>query len=399
MPELLNQVAQIMTYSMAPDSTLQKQAYDALEQHSANPEFARYLAFVFAKGTHLAPGARAVAGLTLKRMIDKSYERFSGDVANSVKAELLFTLADADASVRAAGANAIATIVRKTHLQDWPSLVPALIHLLDQGEQLAAAADGALSALTHLSEDVGGQFDSDKLGRPLDVLIPKLIGWMGHAQPQFRRAAAAAMSNFIIVQPSALQQRLGPYMEALAKLTADNGAGIRKVVAESLAHLSDIFYDQLRPHMGSIMAFELRCLLDADQEVALAASDFWSSLVERVKEALRQSGPDYDEDGEYIGGGQNGTPSPAAAAVDSMIPLPVMSELIKACLARMAYSNDDIAAMPAEDLRNDSSLGEDKAQDMRPHIQRTKESSGAGTASGGQPEDDEDEDDGACLLC
>lgn len=382
-PELLQQVAQIVTYSLAPDTALQKQAYMALEQHSASPEFSRYLAYVFARGAQLPPGARAVAGLTLKRVVDRAYASFPRDVAECVKGELLAALADGDASVRSAAANAIAAIARQASLQQWPALVPALTALLESGQP--AAADGGLLALTHLSEDVGGQFDSVEIGRPINALLPKLVGWMGHPEEPCRRAAAAILSHFIIVQPPVLAEQLDAYLAALSKLTSDPSPGVRRVVAGSLAQLMDVYSQRVWPHLGAIQAFQLACLRDRHADVALAACDFWHSLLERMRSDLTAADHDgYDDGEERPLGGAAGAAD--VAAVRDTIPPPVLGELVRALLARMAYTDEDLAEMPPADLANDSggaAGGGERWQDVRPHIHTNKESAGAGTIGSG----------------
>lgn len=375
-PALLQQVAHIVSSSLAPDTALQKQAYDALHAHGGSPEFARYLAHVFARrdGSPLPPHARTMAGLALKGILDKRYASLPADVCEGVKGDLLQALVDADAGVRAAGANAVATIVRRSHLTEWPALVPALIGLLDAGG--GPAAEGALAALTHLSEDVGAQFDSAFLGHPLGALLPKLIAGMGHASEPFRRACTVIVGHFVVVQPPALVLNLDAYMAALAALTRDPSPGVRTAVAKSLGALVDVFADRLWPHLPAIQAFELRCLRDGggdgDGALALAAAEFWCSLLDRLEDERRAARLDADRDG-------------AAAAVDARVagcfPDALRRELLGAVLTHMAHSDDDLAGMPADDLANVSSG--DRAQDVRPHIHRTKDSGGAGSAGSG----------------
>ena len=373
-PALLQQVVHIVSCSLAPDTALQKQAYDALQAHGGSPEFARYLAHVFARrdGSPLPPNARTMAGLALKGILDKRYGALPADVCEGVKGDLLQALVDGDAGVRAAGANAVATVVRRSHLTEWPALVPALVSLLDAGS--GPAAEGALAALMHLSEDVGAQFDSAFLGHPLGALLPKLIAGMGHASEPFRRTCTVIVSNFVVVQPPALVLSLDAYMAALAALTADPSPGVRTAVARSLSALVDVFADRLWPHLPAIQAFELRCLRDGggDGALALAAAEFWCSLLDRLEDERRAARLDADRDG-------------AAAAVDARVascfPDALRRELLGAVLSHMAHSDEDLAAMPPDDLTNVSCS--DRAQDVRPHIHRTKDSGGAGGAGSG----------------
>ena len=350
----------MMTYSLAPDTALQRQAYAALEQHSKNPEFVRYLAFIFARGYQLGPAARAVAGLTLKRIIDTSYASLPSDVQRNVRVEVLRTLGDEDAGIRHAAANAISTIVRDADLAAWPEL-PAALNLMIDASLPAFTTEGALTALVQITEDVGGQLDSAELGNPLESLVPKLVAWMQHPSEVQRRLATTVMANLLYTRARPVANALEPYMSALAALTSDTSPTLRREVSKSLGTLVEVFPERLWVHLPSIISFQLACTLDADTGVALSACEFWSLVLELINDAEVEASL---EDG----GGES-----RAAALQ-----PFMGQLVSALLRRMVLTADDAGGGPDEENAGDATIV-DRPEDVRPHIFRSR---AAGALSG-----------------
>ena len=351
-PELLQQVAHMMQCTLAADTSLQKQAYEALAAHTQNPEFVRYLAYVFARCSNLGVAARVAAGLTLKRCIDTSYAGLPPAIQHSVRLEVLRTLADPEPDVRHASANAVSAIVRHSELAAWPELAPSLISLLDPAN--AAAADGALTALGHLSEDVASQFDSAALGHPLTHLIPLLLRWMGAPGERARREATKCVTNFVYTMSGAVQSNLDNILGALAALTTDPSPSVRKAVCYAFCTLTELRADRVWPLLQPIIRFELGCTMDTDSEVAMAACDFWSVLLEVLSDA-----------------GDEAAPNSMSADVAPFLP-----DIVRALLARMELTEDDLANYGEED-----GGVADREQDIRPHIHRPRAAAPAGDAS------------------
>ena len=372
---LLQQVVHMLSCSLTPDTAVQRQAYDALAQYARNGEFVRYLAYVFARGSTLPSGVRAAAGLALKNTVSSHFSALPADVCASVQDELLATLGDADSSVRSTGANAISSIVLRVKLMAWPALVTRLVELLDGGAGSPAGAAGALAALLNLSEDVGSQFESAALGHPLTALFPRLLAGMRAPDASYRVSCARVMNNFVAAQPASLAMHLDDFLSALSALTSDGSPGMRCIVSQSLVSLTQLYAERVWPHLPAIQAFQLSCLSDfAEEDVALAACEFWATLAEKMLDNVNAAGYRGDREGE--------------AAARAAIPPPTLAQLVRLLCTRMAYSDEELSDMSPEDLSNEPSA--DRAADVRPHIARTKESAAAG--SGGVADVGEDEE-------
>ncbi len=87
-------------------------------------------------------------------------------------------------------------------LERWPALLPYLVQCLDSGQPLAV--DGALNALAKICEDIPERLDSETLGRPLNVVLPKLLAFFGHPELTWRKSAIGAVNQFLLTMPTAL---------------------------------------------------------------------------------------------------------------------------------------------------------------------------------------------------
>ena len=55
--------------------------------------------------------------------------------------------------------------------------------------------------------------DCDELGRPLSVLLPKLLEFFAHANEPFRRYALGSVNQFLLSMPAALTAILPQYLQ------------------------------------------------------------------------------------------------------------------------------------------------------------------------------------------
>ncbi len=55
--------------------------------------------------------------------------------------------------------------------------------------------------------------DCDELGRPLGVLLPKLLEFFAHANEPFRRYALGSVNQFLLSMPAALTAILPQYLQ------------------------------------------------------------------------------------------------------------------------------------------------------------------------------------------
>ena len=352
---VLGQVAHMLTCSLAPDNKLQREAREAMAANSAHPDFPRYLLVIFSCGSQfgLSVGVRHSAGVQLKIFVDKGFDKLAGEVQELFKAGVTPCLADDAPQLRLTAANVIATIVRDADLVSWPALPAALHGAMVSGK--AEALLGALQCLQFLSDDVAVQFDAKVLGHPLNVIIPTLIECLRHPAQPVRLLAARCMNNFLFCRSAALIPHVQPYLQALAALTADPSADVRELVCTSFATLAETNIALIWPQAGPIMEYVLACLGAPEPGLNIAACQFWDTIIDVIRD---------DEHSAVI-----------SAAFIGLLP-----RLIPQLLSKMVISEEDYAHLV--------SLESERAEDVRPHIYKSRPMAVAGggdvaSASGG----------------
>ena len=106
------------------------------------------------------------------------------EVQEYVKTEALKCVGDPSPSVRRAAGTIITTILQHGGPKTWPDLLNILNQFLDSSD--LSLVEGALNTLMVICEDHAHRLDSNELGRPLNVLIPKFLTFFKSPHVQFR---------------------------------------------------------------------------------------------------------------------------------------------------------------------------------------------------------------------
>lgn len=139
---------------------------------------------------------------------------------------------------------------------------------------------GSLSAICKLSEDVTYHMDSEKLNRPLNVLVPKLIYFMGHQMLEIRLLAITSINEYLFTMPAAIVTNLNGILNALFTLANDPDMKMRMCVCQAFVALSDRNMDALNPFLKGIVAFIFACFssFETNEDLALEAGEFWPNF-------------------------------------------------------------------------------------------------------------------------
>jgi transportin-1 len=216
----------------------------------------------------------------------------------------------------------IASRDQGAELSNWKELLPRLVALLDESD--LNVVDGSLNALSKICEEATEALDSDELGRPLNVLLPKLLTFFAHPQEAFRRYALGSINQFLLTMPNALNVIMEQYLQGLFALAAnDTSAEIRKRVCQALVMLCERRLALLAPFMKDIIRFMLFCTRSDDEALALEACEFW---------------PTYCD----------------CADADMSLLLEVLPELIPVLMNATVYTELDLAMMSGVDDEDDT---------------------------------------------
>jgi transportin-1 len=250
----------------------------------------------------------------------------------------------------------------------WPQLIPRLIEHLDAARDEDSVI-AALQAVVIICEDCGRQLDAHDAGRPINVLMPRLLALVRAPHPKMRELAVRSVNCFIALSPLALMTNLGEYLESLFVLTGDTDPRIRTLVCVAFHRFAELHADQLVPHIVGIIQFIVHASQDvAAPDVQLAATQFWISICR-------------------------------SGEVASFV-VPYLGEIVPVLLANLVYSPAELAALPIH--RVDDAAVPDDPRDVRPHVSQGRHAFAGGDDDddddGGDDDDDDEEGGGGAAL-
>eukprot|EP00894_Picocystis_sp_ML_P002074 jgi/Pico_ML_1/52591/g3274.t1 len=360
------QVCGMLAQAQRPEGD-QAQALVQLQQCSTQPEFPRYLAYIFAAADDQPSEVRQSAGLLLKNHLKGSVQEVDAETMEYVKCMLLPCLHAKTRTIRQTAATATTAIVARRGMADWPELLSHLCEMLDAEDKETCA--GALDTVYKLCEDAPAELEKPVRGLgdwPLNLFVPRLMAKFGSPEAEFRRDALACVNLVVGYMPSALQLNLDLYLQGLFALAKDADNEVRKNVCNGLVQLMEVQPDKLMPFMKDVIEYMLGSTQESDASIALESCEFWSAFCEADL-----------------------PPEEITAQLGGFIP-----RLIPVLLKNMAYSDDDEEVIAAEMDEE----GEDKESDIRPFIAQPAEKSASDAkpsgAQGEEEEGDEDEEEG-----
>jgi len=362
-PEGLAQIIPLLKESQSPDTIIQREVQQKLEELNKIPDFNNYLIYVLTKLTTQDEPTRSLSGLILKNNVKAHMNTLPPQVLYFIKAECLRAVGDPSPLISATIGILITTIATRGGLMAWPELLPTLCNLLDDSN--TSVVEGSFGALKKICEDLAEQLDTDNENRPLNFMIPKFLTFFKHESSTIRSHAIACVNQFIIGRSQALMTHIDQFIEALFYRASDDNAEVRKNVCRAIVMLLEVRLDRLVPHMDNIIKYMLERTQDSDEGVALEACEFWLSLAEQpiCREALQ----------------------------------PHLPRLVPVLVRSMKYSEIDIILLKG-DVEEDEMIP-DREEDIRPrfHRSRSHHLSPSGPAGSGEEDDEDGMDDDSTL--
>ncbi|KAJ1409763.1 armadillo-type protein, partial [Ochromonadaceae sp. CCMP2298] len=184
-----------------PDHTL---AMSSLDEHVSNPSFVLVMLHVFAN-QHAAPcDLRQLAGLIIKNYVFPHLARLPGQVQAALKGRVVQVLQDAEPAIRNTAAILVGKISDSFPVATWSDMLPPILAHLDisQYVQNPIGVEGALAAVQRICEDSALKLGLDEVNRPLDLLIPRLLGLLSCPDKGIRSAALSSYNSLLYLLSS-----------------------------------------------------------------------------------------------------------------------------------------------------------------------------------------------------
>ena len=132
---------------------------------------------------------------------------------------VLQALIEPNYQIRNAAGVIISQIVTVGTLEAWPELLPSLMDLLKSNDVNCIIT--SLSCLSKMMEDDIYAFDSDKVGNPLNQLIPMFLSFFTHSNEEVVFHSVCCMRFTIDAMPNALLVNMNNYLQVRLRISYD----------------------------------------------------------------------------------------------------------------------------------------------------------------------------------
>lgn len=154
---------------------------------------------------------RVIAGFTLKSCIKYLYNNETPEHKQYIRNSVLQALIDSNYQIRNAAGVIICQIVMVGTLEGWPELLPSLVELLKSNNTDFIIA--SLSCLSMIMEDDIYAFDSERVGYPLNDLVPMFLSFFTNENEEIVYHSVCCMRFTIDAMPNALLVNMNNYLQ------------------------------------------------------------------------------------------------------------------------------------------------------------------------------------------
>lgn len=168
----------------------------------------------------------------------------------------------------------------------WPDVLKFLTNNLDAND--VGIIENTIDCISKIVEEFRMNSDSydflvsEKMGQPLNQLLPKLLVLCEPKIPaEIRAAAILTLNHFIYAMPPAFLIMIKDYFALLYEGCKDQNPLVRQRSVQGFVALLETRKDLVLPHLDKILDRIVDCCGDSDYEVARNAGLFWEEYLIR----------------------------------------------------------------------------------------------------------------------
>ncbi|XP_074291729.1 importin subunit beta-1-like [Silene latifolia] len=304
------EITQILLNAQSVDGSVRKHAEETLKQFQDQnlPSFLLSLAGELANEEKPAE-SRKLAGLILKNALDAKEQHRKFElvqrwltldlgVKNQIKAFLLKTLTSHVHDARSTASQVIAKVAGiELPEKQWPELIASLLANIPQLPPHAKQA--TLETLGYLCEEVSPDaVEQDQVNKILTAVVQGMNA--SEASSEVRLAATHALYNALsFAQANFNNDMERDYiMRVVCEATLSSDVKIRQAAFECLVAISSTYYEKLAPYIQDIFNITAKAVREDEEQVALQAVEFWSSICDEEIDILDEYRGDFSGDSD-----------------------------------------------------------------------------------------------------
>ncbi|KAJ4779228.1 Importin subunit beta-1 [Rhynchospora pubera] len=293
------EITQALLAAQSPDTQTRTAAEASLKQFQEQnlPQFLLSLS-VELSNEQKPPESRRLAGIILKNSLDakdsarkeyltQQWVSVDPSIKFQIKESLLRTLGSSAAEARHTSSQVIAKVASiEIPRKEWQDLIGKLLGNVTQTFAPGFLKQATLEALGYVCEEVAPQdLEQDQV----NAILTAVVQGMTSAEPNsdVRLAAIRALYNALdFAQQNFENQVERNFIMKVVCETAvsKESAEIRQAAFECLVAIASIYYDYLEPYMQTLFNLTAEAVRGDEEQVALQAIEFWSTLAEEEME-------------------------------------------------------------------------------------------------------------------
>ncbi|CAM9917727.1 unnamed protein product, partial [Laminaria digitata] len=175
----------------------------------------------------------------------------------------------------------------------WAELLPTLMNNVT-GEFDERVKVATLQALGYMCDD--WEPEDMNMSQSNQILTCIVDGMRPDRPPAIRGAAARALINSLDFTRSNFeaQQERDVIMQVVCEATQCTDSSVRKAAYEAIWTIATLYYDRLQAYMQPLFELTLRTIREDQEDVALNAMEFWSSLCDEELEIMDEAAFERD---------------------------------------------------------------------------------------------------------
>ncbi len=302
MATALVEVTQVLVNAQSPDAGVRTTAEGQLKQFQEQ----NFPGFLVSLATELASSAkpadsRRLAGLVLKNALDAKEDARKRELhgrwlaldpalKQHVRDAVLSTLHSEISDVRHTAAMVVAKIAAiDLPRKEWPALIQALLANIGAQPAVPGTRQATLEAMGYVCEEMAQVSDEVLTPQEINMILTAVVAGMSPSEPnESRLAATTALCNAIefAVHNFENDNERNMLMQVVCQGTQSPEIKIRSASFECLHEIAAMYYAKLPAYMTELYNITVKAVKEDDEEVALQAIEFWSTVCETEADLL-----------------------------------------------------------------------------------------------------------------
>ena len=257
----------------------QRKRQQELNDYSKDLIFCRYLAYIFGECSEDNIPIKQMAGLALKSQIEANFAFVTIETIEYCKLMIMKAYQSPTKVIRETAGNVISLIIFRGGINIWPGIIEFFVEKFDDENE--SIIETAVKSICFIVEDSERLFEEPRYAEEIELLLPSLSKLLMADPPKNERILSTVINTInmlIILSTEIIYENTEKYLEVLLKTASDPSVEVRKRSVQGITTILDFRLELVVKHAQEVLDVMVNWLNEKDQDVGLAAAEFWSGI-------------------------------------------------------------------------------------------------------------------------